>query len=132
MNDDARVYTFTRGSLAIALAQLQIKIRRYTPETLKVDAVSMADAIIGALGKNASNQGAGFHSGEAVMRVTTYVTRDGARWLNVRYPDGLVPPPSIELHKPLAGAVTFYFAECFNLPVPSEAAQAEPAVNDGV
>ena len=52
---DARSYAFTRDALATALTQLEIKIRLYSPETLKVDAGSMADAIIGALGEGAES-----------------------------------------------------------------------------
>ena len=54
-SDNARLYSFTRGGLATALTRLEIKIRLYSPETLKVDAVSMADAIIGALGEGSES-----------------------------------------------------------------------------
>jgi hypothetical protein len=56
--------------------------------------------------------------------VTTYVTSDGKRWLNVQHPDGLVPPPTFTLHEPHVGPVEFYFAECYQLPIPPEARQA--------
>lgn len=56
--------------------------------------------------------------------VTTYVTHDGSAWLNVQHPDGLVPPPVIELHRPLSGPVTFYFASCHGLAIPPEAQEA--------
>jgi hypothetical protein len=51
--EDARLYAFTRDGLATALTRLEIKIKLYSPETLKIDAGSMADAIIGALGESA-------------------------------------------------------------------------------
>ena len=56
-----------------------------------------------------------------MKKPTVYVTREGGLWLSVRHPDGLIPPPTIELHKPMEGPVTFYFAECYGLPVPPEA-----------
>lgn len=56
--------------------------------------------------------------------VTTYVTQDGTAWLNVQYPDGLVPPPFLELHEPLSGPVRFYFASCYGLAVPPAAQEA--------
>lgn len=43
-------YTFTRESLMEALTRLEIKISLYSPETLTINAESMADAIIKALG----------------------------------------------------------------------------------
>lgn len=46
------------------------------------------------------------------------------RWLNIQHPDGLVTPPVIELHEPMAGPVAFYYAECYGLPVPLEAREA--------
>lgn len=55
-------------------------------------------------------------------RTTVFVTNDGSdRWLAVQHPDGLVPPPIIELHEPLVGPVAFYFASCYHLPVPKGA-----------
>lgn len=56
--------------------------------------------------------------------VSTYVTQDGSAWLNVQHPDGLVPPPVIELHQPLSGPVEFYLASCYNLTVPPGARKA--------
>lgn len=50
---------------------------------------------------------------------TTYVTKAGqVLYLNV--PHGLVPPPMIDLHQPLAGPVTFFLAEAYRLPVPKQ------------
>lgn len=59
MNDDGRLYAFTRDTLIDALSQLEIKIKLYSPETLKVDAGSMADAIIGALGESSESPATG-------------------------------------------------------------------------
>ena len=54
-----------------------------------------------------------------------YVTQDGTgRWMTAGYPFGLIPPPTIELHKPLGGPVVFYAATMYGLPVPAEAQQA--------
>jgi hypothetical protein len=51
-----------------------------------------------------------------------YVTADSGRWLAIDFPFGLITPPSIELHQPMAGPVTFYLAESYRLPIPPEAA----------
>lgn len=40
--------------------------------------------------------------------------------LVVDIPHGLVPPPFIELHKPHEGAVVFYSAEGYQLPIPKD------------
>jgi hypothetical protein len=50
-----------------------------------------------------------------------YVTGDSSAWLRLSVPSGLISPPTIELHRPLSGPVTFYDAESFRLPVPAEA-----------
>ncbi len=50
-----------------------------------------------------------------------YVTQNGKDWLKVSLPTGLVPPPSIELHKPLSGPVVFWYAECWGIPIPAAA-----------
>jgi hypothetical protein len=50
-----RQYAFTRETLMTALTQLEIRVSLYSPETLKIDAGSMADAIIGALGGSAES-----------------------------------------------------------------------------
>jgi hypothetical protein len=50
-----------------------------------------------------------------------YVTADGERWLCLDAPHGLVGPPAIVLHQPLAGPVEFLHADMYNLPVPAEA-----------
>jgi hypothetical protein len=52
---------------------------------------------------------------------TVYVTSDGSQWLAIEYPFGLVTPPTIELHRPLQGAVAFYHASAYKLPIPPEA-----------
>ena len=53
-----------------------------------------------------------------------YVTADSAQWLRIEVPSGLFTPPTIDLHKPMSGPVTFYYAECFKLPVPAEAGKS--------
>lgn len=52
--------------------------------------------------------------------VVIYVTADSSEWFRMDFPFGLITPPIIELHRPLAGAVRFYYAECYGLPVPEE------------
>ena len=58
-----------------------------------------------------------------------YVTADSSQWLRLDVPFGLISPPTFELPKtidllkPLVGPVTFYDAECFQLPVPPAARQ---------
>lgn len=54
-------------------------------------------------------------------RSTAYVTADGQGWMVLTHEDGLVPPPMLRLHRPLAGEVEYYFAECYHLPVPEAA-----------
>lgn len=53
-----------------------------------------------------------------------YVTESGDQWLVLDVPRGVIAPPTIEPHRPMAGAVTFYWADCYKLPVPAEAAAA--------
>jgi hypothetical protein len=55
------------------------------------------------------------------QRATVYVTSDGQRWLKIAHPDGLVPPPTLDLHQPMEEPVTFYRAQCYSLPIPPEA-----------
>jgi hypothetical protein len=50
-----------------------------------------------------------------------YVTADSRQWLKLDLPFGLIAPPILELHQPLAGPVLFYYAEGYQLPVPEEA-----------
>jgi len=51
-----------------------------------------------------------------------YVTNDGTgRWLVLDVPFGLITPPTLEIHKPMEGAVEFFYAQCYGLPVPAEA-----------
>jgi len=52
-----------------------------------------------------------------------YVTSDASDWLAVDVPFGLITPPTIQLHRPLAGPVEFYHADSYRLPIPGEAAQ---------
>jgi hypothetical protein len=52
-----------------------------------------------------------------------YVTPDSSRWLAIDLPFGLIAPPTITLHEPLAGPVEFYLAESHRLPIPPEAAK---------
>jgi hypothetical protein len=52
-----------------------------------------------------------------------YVTADSSQWLVIEYPFGLITPPTIELHRPLQGAVIFYYAQCYGLAIPAEAQQ---------
>ena len=47
-----------------------------------------------------------------------YVTADSSQWVRLSVPFGLIAPPTIELHKPLEGPVTFYDAEGYNLKIP--------------
>jgi hypothetical protein len=57
-----------------------------------------------------------------LMPVTIYVTQEkDAQWIRLAHPGGLVPPPTLTLHKPLEGPVVFYYAECYGLPIPAEA-----------
>lgn len=51
-----------------------------------------------------------------------YVTNDGVEWLVLDVPSGLVTPPTITIHQPLAGPVEFFYAECYGLAIPAEAA----------
>jgi hypothetical protein len=53
-----------------------------------------------------------------------YVTADSSQWIVIDVPFGLITPPTIELHRPLVGAVMFYHASGHRLRVPAE---AEPA-----
>jgi hypothetical protein len=50
-----------------------------------------------------------------------YVTADSSQWMVLDKQIGLISPPTIELHRPLVGPVTFYYAECYQLPIPPEA-----------
>jgi hypothetical protein len=50
-----------------------------------------------------------------------YVTTDSSQWIRLSVPFGLIAPPTIELHKPLEGPVTFYDSDGYNLKVPTEA-----------
>ena len=52
-----------------------------------------------------------------------YVTSDGTgQWLGIDVPFGMITPPTITIHRPLGGAVDFYYASCYKLPVPAAAA----------
>lgn len=62
--------------------------------------------------------------GERERNRVIYVTSDGSDWLAVDVPFGLIPPPTIQLHRPLAGPVEFYHADSYRLPIPDEATQA--------
>jgi hypothetical protein len=53
-----------------------------------------------------------------------YCTMDSSQWLILTPPEGLVPPPVISMHKPLAGPVEFYHAAAYNIPVPDDAKAA--------
>lgn len=51
-----------------------------------------------------------------------YVTADSSQWAVIDIPDGLITPPTIDLHRPEVGPITFYFADCYpSLRIPSEA-----------
>jgi hypothetical protein len=50
-----------------------------------------------------------------------YVTQPAGEWVAIDLPFGLVPPPILELHKPMAGPVPFYHAEGYRLPIPKQA-----------
>jgi hypothetical protein len=51
-----------------------------------------------------------------------YVTADSSQWVVINIPFGMITPPTIELHIPLKGGVTFYYADCYpSLHIPSEA-----------
>lgn len=57
-----------------------------------------------------------------------YVTQDGTgRWLCIDVPSGLITPPTLTIHKPLEGPVEFFYAQCYGLTVPREAAEAAGA-----
>jgi ribosomal protein L37E len=49
-----------------------------------------------------------------------YVTSDSSLWLRVNVPHGLITPPTIELHKPMAGPVVFYHASSYKLRLPAD------------
>jgi len=55
---------------------------------------------------------------------TIYVTADSAQWMVIDVPDGMISPPTIDLHVPMQGSVQFYYAECYQLRVPKEAQEA--------
>jgi hypothetical protein len=50
-----------------------------------------------------------------------YVTSDSSLWLAIDVPFGMITPPTIELHVPLKGSVTFYHSSGYQLRVPEEA-----------
>ena len=50
-----------------------------------------------------------------------YVTADSTQWAAIDVPDGLIAPPTIELHMPSVGPVSFFYASCHRLPIPEEA-----------
>ena len=50
-----------------------------------------------------------------------YVTADQTDLVVIDFPFGLISPPILELHRPMAGAVQFFYAECYRLPIPEEA-----------
>jgi hypothetical protein len=51
-----------------------------------------------------------------------YVTSDSLQWMILDAQEGLISPPMIELHRPLVGPVTFYYADCYDqLHIPPEA-----------
>lgn len=47
-----------------------------------------------------------------------YVTADSSQWMVLESPDGLISPPTIELHQPQVGTVVFYYASCYELRIP--------------
>lgn len=53
-----------------------------------------------------------------------YVTSDSQHWTILDVPDGVVTPPTLTLHVPLAGPLEFYYADCYRLPYPAEAKEA--------
>lgn len=51
-----------------------------------------------------------------------YVTADSSQWAAIDIPDGMIPPPTIDIHQPLVGTAIFYLADCYPaLRIPSEA-----------
>lgn len=68
---------------------------------------------------------------ETRTRVVYVTNETPARWLLIDVPMGLITPPTIELHKPLAGPVVLYHADSYSLPVPDEARQALAAAEAG-
>jgi len=53
-----------------------------------------------------------------------YVTSDSSHWVIMDTPVGFISPPTMELHVPMQGACTFYYASCYQLRVPDEAKSA--------
>jgi hypothetical protein len=47
-----------------------------------------------------------------------YVTANSEQWVIINIPFGLISPPTIDLHLPQVGSVTFYHASGHKLPVP--------------
>ena len=54
-----------------------------------------------------------------------YVTADSSEWLRVDLPFGLIAPPTITLHRPLAGPVEFFYADAYKLRIPEAAKVAD-------
>jgi hypothetical protein len=53
-------------------------------------------------------------------------------WLLIDVPSGMITPPTFEIHRPLVGAATFYYADCYSLPIPKDARAAlKAAEGDG-
>lgn len=53
-----------------------------------------------------------------------YVTADSSYWMIIDVPFGMISPPTIELHRPHLGPITFQDAVGYQLPIPPEAKRA--------
>ncbi len=54
-----------------------------------------------------------------------YVTQDGTKWAVLDVPFGMITPPIIEIHQPTVATFKFYYADCYQLPIPREAEKAQ-------
>jgi hypothetical protein len=63
-------------------------------------------------------------SNEPERNKIIYVTADLSSWAILDEPFGLISPPTIELHEPQVGTVTFYNASSYQLHIPAEAKMA--------
>lgn len=52
-----------------------------------------------------------------------YATADGSQVLTVKVPFGLICPPTIDLHKPSVGPVTFFHADSYKIEIQPNAAE---------
>lgn len=54
-----------------------------------------------------------------------YVTSDGKLAMKINFPFGLMPPPTLTLHRPTAGPVEFLWAEIYGLRVTADALRCD-------